>query len=138
MREIKFRAYDNVLKIMMPDFDNWLDFNGNYWTSPDKCYDTPNQEIVRGHNYIIMQFTGLHDKNGKEIYEGDIVRIDKCECTGHDDNGSETWIDCEGEVLFEDGMFVFEGHSAGTLPMSAYKDDFEVIGNIYQNPDLLK
>src|SRR5690606_21880006 len=72
-REIKFRIWDTVLKTMMPDFDNWIDFHGNYWTTPDERWDTKNTEIVRGHNYILMQFTGLTDKNGKEIYEGDIL-----------------------------------------------------------------
>lgn len=86
-----------------------------------------------------MQWTGLLDKNGKEIYEGDIIRIEHCECVGQSTDGSEEeWISCEGEVFFEDAMFVFEGHSAGSLPLYAYKDDLEVIGNIYENEDLLK
>src|SRR5688572_26855976 len=74
-RVIKFRAWDKVLKIMMPNFDNWIDFEGNYWTTPDQRGDTKNTEIVCGNNYVIMQWTGLHDKNGKEIYEGDICQL---------------------------------------------------------------
>src|SRR5690606_22769780 len=73
-REISFRIWDTVLKTMMPDFDNGIDFHGNYWTTPDERGDTKHTENVSGHNYILMQFTGLTDKNGKEIYEGDIIQ----------------------------------------------------------------
>lgn len=102
-REIKFRAWDNVLKYMVPDFDNWIDFKGNYWTTPDKGGDTPHQEIVRGHNYILMQFTGLRDKSGKEIYEKDIFRVeeqesklcDQCDGCGWYEGGPAIQTQCE-------------------------------------------
>ena len=79
MREIKFRAWDkNEKAFMNPNF-GFLDFLGNQWFTE------------RGHNlkvdndrFEIMQFTGLKDKNGKEIYEGDIV-------VSHDEVGDFQW-----------------------------------------------
>lgn len=132
-REIKFRAWDTVLKIMVPSFDNWIDFDGNYWTTPDVTHDTPNTEIVRGHNYILMQFTGLHDKTGKEIYEGDIIL-----------EGITRKI-----ITWEDGAFHvrvpdYEPHSGmPTRPLcfdtwSPEGIRFKVIGDIYRNPELIQ
>ncbi len=69
-------------------------------------------------NCVLMQFTGLKDKNGKEIYEGDIVK---------DQDGI---ID---SVEFSDAMF---SYNIFALVAKSYLP--EVIGNIYENPDLLK
>lgn len=134
-REIKFRVWHPV---QFNDNDEPIKFEMSYdWAFEEYA---PINDLLNniGEGCELMQYTGLRDKNGKEIYEGDIIRIHDCECTGHDENESEIWEPCEGNVLFEDGMFVFEGHSAGTLPMSAYKDNFEVIGNIYEHKHLLK
>src|SRR5690606_740952 len=127
-RKIKFRAWDTVLKIMVPSFDNWIDFDGNYWTTPDVTHDTPNTEIVRGHNYILMQFTGLHDKNGKEIYEGDVCKT------------YEIGVGNLNRVVdFKEGSFVFTHIHCLTEVLRGWKTDYiEVIGNIYQNPELIE
>src|SRR5690606_31224652 len=140
-REIRFRIWDTVLKTMMPDFDNWIDFHGNYWTTPDERWDTKNTEIVRGHNYILMQFTGLTDKNGKEIYEGDIVNFHSFLFAGYSDAGSpdgpdEVFEDMIGPVTFYEGSFGVD-IGFGHVPLSAH-DDIEVIGDIYRNPELIK
>ena len=85
----------------------------------------------------LMQFTGLKDKNEKEIYEGDVILIEQCVCTGHDEKENEIWESVTGTVLFEDGMFVFDGHPAGTIPLHAYIENVKVIGNVYENTELL-
>lgn len=108
MRTIKFRTYSESKK-------DWVYFNG--------IYNMPDPDYV-GDDY---QFTGLLDKNGKEIYDGDIisrggniftVHFGKCAfgLSRVDTNGSFA-------SSFE---FNYEGNETG-----------EIIGNIYENPDLL-
>ena len=77
-------------------------------------------------NGELMQFTGLLDKNGKEIYEGDIVKV--------------KWGGV-GDVVFKDGGFVSQWEN-GNVEYRVCKSDIEsreveVIGNIYENPELL-
>lgn len=75
-------------------------------------------------HYVIMQWTGLRDINGVKIFEGDIVEyIDNTEGGVY-----------KGVVEFENGMFTFDGGNA----MGDYDVPIKVIGNIYQNPELLK
>jgi uncharacterized phage protein (TIGR01671 family) len=82
-------------------------------------------------DFILMQFTGLKDKNGKEIYEGDILRT--------------ITYDKTYEVSFYIGSFVLIDKDPGFTtikksPIGCYQTDIilEVIGNIYENPELLK
>jgi uncharacterized phage protein (TIGR01671 family) len=116
MREIKFRAWDKKLnKMFIPNhIDQGVvvvdvrheDING--FGTHEEEYPNP---------YELMQFTGLKDKNGKEIYEGDIVKYkDKLTLDEH-------------IIEFENGRFGY--------PMADYKF-YEVIGNIYESPELLK
>lgn len=89
---------------------------------------------------IAMQYTGLRDKNGKEIYEGDILH-------GREEGNGETtaWTDIYYIVFFKDGSFCvreknIKETSEWCEPMSSNDilDYYEVVGNIYENQDLLR
>jgi uncharacterized phage protein (TIGR01671 family) len=134
-REIKFRAWDKVNKRMghfKPGF-SWCD---EYYTWDLQAEGEPDiMDVPPGDNIEFMQFTGLKDKNGKEIYEGDIVKqlvpaLSK-----------ESWV---GRVMFEPtrGYFLRNENgtwsSLNTVSEREIITEFEVIGNIYESPDLLK
>ena len=108
MREIKFRAWDDLEK-------NFLYFG--YKEGLISHCDNQYQKLNIRH---IEQFTGLHDKNGKEIYEGDICRVD-----------CGTYIEID-VIKYERSGFKF--HSENMPP----ENDIEVIGNIHENPELMK
>ena len=119
MREIKFRAWDKLTKTMRYVLCiDWL--NG--------LVDLNDRIIERKYNnskddgVILMQYTELKDKNGKEIYDGDILT----------DEHNEEYC----EVIFEFGNFVcnFETNS---IDLSDISDELIVRGNIYENKDLI-
>ena len=118
-REIKFRAWDTKSQRMFNDvsigtvhiFDDSYSFKNS----------------AESKDCEFMQFTGLKDKNGKEIYEGDIVE--------YEEPRFESGM-MKSEVIFSLGCFEVGGNSFSEF---RHPDiDLEVIGNTYENPDLLK
>lgn len=120
---LRFRAWDKETKTM----------NGMA-----EIYRNRNQEIElrpRDEDIILMQSTGLHDKNGKEIFEGDIIK-----------NG-EAVVDVKnhptlGFYTTPNGVERFFGDNTSIRDFNNDVEDFsdvtEIIGNVYENPELLE
>lgn len=133
----KFRLYDKAIDEMV--YDVCVGFIKDYGKTDDwVCADTSCGQITyRGgklKDIVLMQCTGLTDKNGKLIYEGDIIKIP---------NDFDTYGMFAGEkreVYFYEGGFrlkpKWDKNSRGNWLEDT--NAFEIIGNIYENPELLE
>ena len=118
-REIKFRAWDKKTERFQSGFHLTSDGKINF-----AC-------LVDNEDYILSQFTGLLDKNGKEIFEGDIVSWTFDEKT-------------KKQIVFHEGCFghfIFMGINneyREFIPIQKKRAEYMIVcGNIYQNPELL-
>jgi uncharacterized phage protein (TIGR01671 family) len=114
MREIKFRAW-NV-------GSGFMAVQGNHHE-----IDTPAKILSIYGKDIVMQYTGLKDKNGKEIYEGDVIVTQ----LNAPDNKEESLV-----VEFADGAFKLKKEN--TYYYFPFLLNVEIIGNIWEHPDLLE
>jgi len=126
MREIKFRAWDTV-------GNQWLWITGfeTAETSKSDGYTLDgifhNGDYVGKEGIVLMQYTGLKDRHGQEIYEGDILRDDEMGLNVVRWEDGSFWL----EMFYEGGQSLMEH-------LSDYNEVCEVIGNIYEHPHLLK
>lgn len=126
MREIKFRAWDKALK-------SWTNYSIDddllmFYDKHAECWETDQE----GERFILCQYTGPKDNEDREIYEGDIVKA----------ISFARWI---GVVKYSDEnqAFIFDDldkkyRGKSTVFMNQLDDGFEILGNIYENPELLK
>jgi uncharacterized phage protein (TIGR01671 family) len=131
-REIKFRAFDTYLQKMC--FTGFHLFGEilTFGCLEQWCNENPNPKyehsLERANDIVISQFTGLKDKNGVEIYEGDII-------VSENDVNNYTY-----KIVFEFGMFRIENLTTKlTFPLAItlQYSKYIIIGNIYENPNLL-
>lgn len=132
MREIKFRVWDNGIMKKFARIPTYIDSEGNLYKDNDPygLDMSGRRSISPMPNCVVMQWTGLHDKNGKEIYEGDIVRY---YLPGETDQDPE--MEFTEEVSFVDGCFVVDGYTPAYV-ITDWKG--EVIGNIHQDSEFTK
>ena len=129
MRTIKFRLWSDSLKVMYSP-DNQI---ANLWSIPEA--DNGIIKVDKGD--VLMQFTGLLDKNGKEIYEGDIIRgineIYGRNCKALTDTIVSFFDGAFGITIMYDSWFI----PFSEMLRSDEPEQWIVIGTIYENPELL-
>lgn len=119
-REIKFRG-------KRIDNGEWV---YGYLADEDYINDIDSIDLssIEVDRDTVGQFTGLFDKNGKEIFEGDILLVDDYE-----------GVRIYNKVGIKDGCFGYIGEYSGDLlPFCHYNVSEEIAGNIYDNPELIK
>lgn len=126
MREIKFRCWDKENKEMLEvqELDYADSYDGQPMVRTTMCNDYFDIEDM-----ILMQYTGLHDKKGVEIYESDTL-----------EDGDMKWIVKWNFHRMGFSLYPIEENGAfDEMPVNVEnKIPFEVIGNIYENPELLE
>lgn len=126
----KFRAYDNSSLTRMYQPDEVMVGNGDIWIIDE---DSVAGEWIVNNDIHLMQSTGLLDKNGKEIFEGDILAFET------DDeviNVKIFWDEKHALFMFRSEKYNEEEPLAELVEANTYP--FEIISNIYKNPELLE
>ena len=126
----KFRAYDGGSLNRMYQPDEVMVGGGNIWIIDE---DSVAGDWIVNNDLHLMQSTGLVDKNGKEIFEGDILA---CKTDDEVINLNIFWDEEHALFMFESKKYNEQEPLAELVENNTYP--FEIIGNIYENPELLE
>lgn len=134
MREVKFRAWDTKHKKWY-GIDVLIDGNGN------PCYYDNYDNLIPMEDCEIVFYTGIKDKEGKEIYCGDIIKISRTAINEDSPTITDVYFhrgafrwrhnDGSGSVVDFNSVVVLEG-------MESITQDVEIIGNVFENPELIE
>lgn len=128
---LRFRAWDTTKKEMFKDTFAITESGQAVIVEQGFITDTP--EYVFVDNLVIMQSTGHTDENEKEIFEGDILAVKTDDGTL---NVNVFWDEVQALFMFESKQYNEREALVELLEDNSYP--FEIIGNIYENPELLK
>ena len=120
MKELKFRAWDKEFRMMSNIISPFINGQSFFF------FDGIGSRAINHEKLIVMQYTGLKDKNGKEIYEGDIIGMNN---------------EAIGAVKWENftSRFIIDGDGISGLRRDEIKTwGWTIIGNIYENPELIE
>ena len=139
-RELKFRIWSKRLR-------NWQDTNTNWHSDAVETFSPPRasffyclENIVDDRDFVIQQFTGLKDKSGRPIYEGDIIQY----CGPVNISYALPAEVSIGEYFTHAKGFPHYGARVKRIDMDSYfgvggmSQEYKVIGNIIENPELVK
>jgi len=139
----KFRIWDKKYK-MWADPHRWR-LNAQGEVTWNRILSSPNGQ----EDFVIQQFTGMVDKNGKEIWEGDIVKFYKWNCPMPSPNVEDYLVSSPKQIIY--GLGYGDYPTAGFCAISLFPTDLEtghqlncmdsqnieIIGNVFENPELL-
>lgn len=120
-REIKYRVWDKLLRDMhYIDLCDLADGDDYWYDGETSVWEVMNDSTSEQRRYVIQQYTGLKDKNGKEVYEGDIFHLGDPNIT-------------YAVVYFDTAFRGKQKVSSSYVGLEEWKDCIEVIGNIYES-----